>query len=325
MKKIKICLKGEFPTVKQLKKIGRNDLVRVIHKKYGGFREVRRRLNREKIKLDANYFEIIGTKEKAYWLGFLFADGWMYIRKNKPDTRQLGIEIHKKDEGIIDRFLKSLKAEGIEKHYRKNNDMVYIKVGNKKLTKDLINHGVVPNKSKTIKFPNLNSRELELAFLLGYYDGDGKKDTTRIASGSKKFLEKIKEKFQLEFKITKQQTKGITYRMILGAELFNEMMDNYSMSSPNKRRYFYTKEDQLIAFIEGGKSYRSKVEKGQINIEKWQNITKEFLTKLVWEKPSTQIALEYGISPSSIIKKCHKWNILKPPRGYWAKIKSKKV
>ena len=74
----------------------------------------------------------------------------------------------------------------VSREFKKDSTVIRVNnhftIGNKKLTYDLINHGVVPNKSKTIEFPHLNSKELELSFLLGYYDGDGKKGTTRIAS-----------------------------------------------------------------------------------------------------------------------------------------------
>lgn len=49
-------------------------------------------------------------------------------------------------------------------------------------------------------------------------------------------------------------------------------------------------------------------------------ITKEELEKLVWEMPSSHIAKLFGISDTTIVKKCKKYNILKPCRGYWAKI-----
>ena len=47
-----------------------------------------------------NFFEIINTKEKAYWLGLLYAEGYIETRENKP--YRLGIEIHRDDEILID-------------------------------------------------------------------------------------------------------------------------------------------------------------------------------------------------------------------------------
>lgn len=45
------------------------------------------------------------------------------------------------------------------------------------------------------------------------------------------------------------------------------------------------------------------------------------LSRLVWEKPTSQLAREWGVSDKAIDKRCHKLGIKKPPRGYWTKKK----
>jgi len=52
-------------------------------------------------------------------------------------------------------------------------------------------------------------------------------------------------------------------------------------------------------------------------------ITKEELQKIIWEMPSTKIALLYNVSDKAVEKRCKKLGIEKPPRGYWAKMKAK--
>lgn len=49
----------------------------------------------------------------------------------------------------------------------------------------------------------------------------------------------------------------------------------------------------------------------------WPSI--ENLTNMLWEKPTSSIAKELGVSDTAIKKFCRKHNINKPPRGYWAK------
>lgn len=46
---------------------------------------------------------------------------------------------------------------------------------------------------------------------------------------------------------------------------------------------------------------------------------KEELEKLVWEKPASQIAKDFGVSGKAIEKWCKAYGIQKPPRGYWTK------
>lgn len=42
----------------------------------------------------------------------------------------------------------------------------------------------------------------------------------------------------------------------------------------------------------------------------------------VWSRPTTKIAVEYGVSDKAIDKRCVREKVPKPPRGYWAKIQS---
>lgn len=51
-------------------------------------------------------------------------------------------------------------------------------------------------------------------------------------------------------------------------------------------------------------------------------ITKEKLEELIWKLPTTKIAKIYGVSDTCISKWCKKWNISKPPRGYWIKLQA---
>lgn len=53
--------------------------------------------------------------------------------------------------------------------------------------------------------------------------------------------------------------------------------------------------------------------------------SKEELERLVWEMPTSEIAKQLNCSDNAIAKRCKKWNINKPPRGYWQKLHSNKV
>lgn len=49
--------------------------------------------------------------------------------------------------------------------------------------------------------------------------------------------------------------------------------------------------------------------------------SKEELEILIWQKPTTQLAKDFNVSDVAISKWCKKYNISKPPRGYWMKQK----
>lgn len=53
--------------------------------------------------------------------------------------------------------------------------------------------------------------------------------------------------------------------------------------------------------------------------------SKDELQKLLWEKPTTLIAKDFGVSDKAIEKWSKKYGCTKPPRGYWAKKAAGKV
>lgn len=266
-----------------------------------------------------SYFENIDTKEKAYWLGFLYADG------NVSHNTTIYIGTHKKDCIIINRFAECIGANKNKIHINSNNNiMMSLYITSKRMFNDLVKHGCVPRKTHVLELPTLNNRNLYLAFLLGFFDGDGTQGKTVIATASKKFLIQIKNKFNLPFKIHEQKAHQgyinnrlrsfkTSYYMFLGGVLFNEMMDNYEHSLPRKRKYFCTEKQRIEKIKESMK----------LNIKgKLSNLTKEKLEKLIWKIPCTEIGKKYNASSKAIEKKCKKFGISKPPRGYWAKVRS---
>lgn len=55
------------------------------------------------------------------------------------------------------------------------------------------------------------------------------------------------------------------------------------------------------------------------------NISKEDLLVMVWEMPTTKVAEILGVSDVAVAKRCKKFGIPKPPRGYWEKLKAGKI
>jgi len=266
--------------------------------------------------LKENYFNNIDTKEKSYFLGVLYAEATMETRNQIP--YRVGIQIGKNDEILIDKFIETLEINPKFKHYREKDNTVYVKITNKAIVKDLVKWGVVPRKSRIIELPSLTERELYLAFLLGFYDGDGKTGTTRIITGSKKFLEQIKKRFNLPYKIYEKNSSGYwrgrlivshAYSMSLGVKLYNEMLANYQYSLQRKRHKFKTEKERRSKIKE--KAWASRKNKLEISIEE--------LATLVWQLPLYKIGNMFGVSDKTIKKWCIKWGIATPLRGYWTK------
>ncbi|MHA2400521.1 MAG: LAGLIDADG family homing endonuclease [Promethearchaeota archaeon] len=276
--------------------------------------------NSEKIKkfhpnIRLDYFEKINTKRKAYWLGFFFADGYI---SNIRNYKIFGICVELHDENIINRFIKEI---GINPRFKKKIDgqrKVRIQITCDKISSDLQKSGVVMRKSNIIELPKLDNRDLYLSFLLGYFDGDGTTGTSRITTGSKKFLDQIKAYFNIDNKIRKEYTKGEIegrqfkgkkYILCLGAELFNEMLDNFHDSMIRKRHRFKTNLERIEKIRENA----------WISHERKFMGTKEDLKNLIWKIPMTKIGKIYGVSSKTIKNWCLKWEIETPTRGFWAK------
>ena len=98
-------------------------------------------------KYDKNFFEIIDTEEKAYWLGFIAADGNI-----REDLHKMRIELNIRDKKHLEKFRSAIHGNmPIKEWIRHKNHSCYIEVNSVKLCKDLLQYGVTPNKSLTLE------------------------------------------------------------------------------------------------------------------------------------------------------------------------------
>lgn len=150
--------------------------------------------------LNENYLEKIDNEEKAYWLGFIYADG--YITENK-----LGISLAKCDKEHLRKFLKCIKSDYKIKEYKSKSvygecDYCRVLLNSNKLVDDLKEKGVINNKSLKLTFPNNEIIDMSLYshFIRGYFDGDGslvlsKNSINFKICGTKEFLEGLIDVF----------------------------------------------------------------------------------------------------------------------------------
>lgn len=124
------------------------------------------------IVVNEDYFECIDNEHKAYWVGFLLADGCIIRCKNKSDT--LKFELNIKDKYIIEEFAKDIETDREVKDYKydkKHNAQIQIK--SNKISQDLSKYGIVPNKTFKIDCIKNIPNYLLNHFIRGYFDGDG--------------------------------------------------------------------------------------------------------------------------------------------------------
>lgn len=116
---------------------------------------------------DFNFFEEIDTEEKAYWLGFLFADGWV----GKENVVGFGLKYP--DKYHLYNFIKSINGTYPVYTDPSNNNFSTVHIGSGKMKNDLIDHGCVRRKSLILKPPINIPTDLNRHFIRGYFDGDG--------------------------------------------------------------------------------------------------------------------------------------------------------
>lgn len=133
-----------------------------------------------KYSVNQDYFENIDNEWKAYWLGFLYADGCITIKRNSNNQNKMdyNVDLTLKDKEHIIKFLNSVQSNTIIKERNiKLKDNIYknyrATICNKKMCEDLNNLGCTPNKTFDLIFPNNLEDDLVRHFIRGYFDGDG--------------------------------------------------------------------------------------------------------------------------------------------------------
>lgn len=124
--------------------------------------------------LNENYFQELDSKDKAYFLGFIYADG--FITKRSQGQSILGLTLAEIEP--IDKFKKYIQTDKKVGYYKKTNsysDKSYeykLALISDKLVSDIEKLGVTERKTLTLTFPDLKE-DLIPHFIRGYFDGDG--------------------------------------------------------------------------------------------------------------------------------------------------------
>lgn len=141
-----------------------------------------------------NIFKSLDNEDKAYWFGFLAADGCL-MASRYITTLELG----ETDLGHLEKFRAFLDAQhplyrivSKANSYVKESIKYRIALSNKDFYNDLLVLGLKPNKSLDLVFPGSVPVQFELDFIRGYFDGNGSCFNRNIsyASNSKKYTYK---------------------------------------------------------------------------------------------------------------------------------------
>lgn len=249
-----------------------NYTLKAIGEHYGVSRTVISRILKENLpkeeirktthKFKANYqaFQNIDTAEKAYWLGFIAADGCIYTRKKNAS---IILNIHEKDTIQLENFKKFLNSDVEILHYIQNNGfsnntpMVKLVLNSVEMAQDLIDKGITPRKSLTLKPPKIE-KKFYLPFILGYFDGDGSishlanKEFSISFQGTKEMLEWILETLQETAVLEKRNNdEKNSYYIRWGGihkvyKILSQLYNSTNCYLPRKKEKFLTLEAVVL-------------------------------------------------------------------------------
>lgn len=158
---------------------------------------------RRRYTLNENYFDSIDNESKAYFLGFLYADGNIF-------NNSIALSLQERDKGILEIFNSELSSNRPLRFidYKSKNEnwqnQYSLNIVNKHMAESLKKWGVIPNKSLVLTFPTWIQKKLVPHFIRGYFDGDGcivKKEKRATIIGTESFVMSVKDILSNELKI----------------------------------------------------------------------------------------------------------------------------
>lgn len=173
---------------------------------------IQTRSRRDYTLFDTTFFDKIDSQEKAYALGFLYADGC----NRKTD---ISLVLQDKDFNHLKEISKLFKFKG--NFYHTNHSTTGFSLSSRDFCNKCSKLGMTPAKSLTLTFPNesIVPKELQRHFIRGYFDGDGclyvSKATQCTILGTESFLSTMNSIINEELGFSKEleyHPNGITRR-----------------------------------------------------------------------------------------------------------------
>lgn len=188
-----------------------------------------------------SFFDVIDSEQKAYWLGFIGADGCVRVHGNSP---RLEMCLAVKDAEHLRRLRNALESNHKVSAYQ----TARFAICSKSLMNGLVQHGVHPRKSLTYEWPDFLPDNLLRHYLRGYFDGDGsfgittKDQAVATIVGTEAFLVDCRDYLMrnLGFPKNRLRTTGAAYMLHYGGNkqmkrFAHLLYDNATVCLPRKR------------------------------------------------------------------------------------------
>lgn len=180
------------------------------------------------------FFDNIDTEEKAYFLGFLYADGC-----NHKDVNYVSLGLEETDREILVKLASLIYVENPEFHVKiqdRTHDgkgrTAYFTINSKRICAQLEKLGCPQAKTFILTYPEWMSDNLHSHFIRGYFDGDGSISVnTKMGKGSSF---KITSSFAFARSVKKIITSKVEVNM--GVDLSSNSSSVYDARSNGDRQ-----------------------------------------------------------------------------------------
>ena len=139
--------------------------------------KIPRRSNKENSRIytyDMDFLSSIDSEEKAYWLGFLYADGYV----TSTNVPAVGLSLAIKDRGHVEKFRRALNASQPIREYTTTGGYTpgcrycrLLLIG-QQFYDNAVRQGILEHKTHVLAPPSI-PEEFNRHFIRGYFDGDG--------------------------------------------------------------------------------------------------------------------------------------------------------
>lgn len=224
----------------------------------------KQRLNRRKYNVNDSYFDKIDSECKAYWLGFLYADGYVLNSQDK-----IGLSLSISDREHLEKFANEIKFTGEVKDYEEKQGYAKgkmysrILISSKQMKQSLIANGVLEKKTSILKFPTREQVPVNLIwhFIRGYFDGDGSLTHSHVQkNGMRNYCIKITGTYDMI-----QNIQRIFQTNVKEEQRYPKRnIDNYSITIGGNKQVF--------------RILKSLYHEATIYLERKHNRYKQFLT-----------------------------------------------
>lgn len=141
------------------------------------------KVNSRKYKLNENFFSAIDNERKAYWLGMMYADGYVILNKNGKNRygqKYVCLSLEISDKEHVCKFVNDINSNYDVKEYKAETNFskytyARVQITSSVMFDSLVEKGVTERKSNVLTFPDYNivPKHLMRHFIRGYVDGDG--------------------------------------------------------------------------------------------------------------------------------------------------------